>query len=353
VCLKISGARVDRQTGELVPFESAVQCTRFGFAFSDHISTRDRLFLLDVPELSQPVPFPQLALVGASRASNATTRANILLLYVDELWNAEIASTLEGGLNACSRYDAGLSVLVLFREGMLERSGGRAMSEIAALGRKLGIAMAVNEDVHGGWSRAFGFRSGSVQSAWAIVSPDGAALWTHHGQIPIERLATALDRHLRTVADAAPLASAVKTEVGSVVDSRIFDRGVSVEPEVAHCPPPPFGTRGAGSTVVTFVQAKSLASAAELRGLVARHEHLHEESRPNLFAIVDRAGPRDADALKAAVQANLDVMPDATGVIADRFGIEVWPTTITIDRNGRVSEVTVGSSVPSHYPATS
>ena len=35
-------------------------------------------------------------------------------------------------------------------------------------------------------------------------------------------------------------------------------------------------------------------------------------------------------------------IPDPKGRITDRFGVDTWPTTITVDRRGVVTEVQVG-----------
>ena len=43
-------------------------------------------------------------------------------------------------------------------------------------------------------------------------------------------------------------------------------------------------------------------------------------------------------------EVGLDVLtiPDPRGRITDRFGVDVWPTTITLDRRGVVTDVEVG-----------
>ncbi len=114
-----------------------------------------RLFLRDMPELSQDVPFPQLKdlPLAARRRRSGAGAANTLLIYVDEAWTGETAELLRGGLEACRRYDAGLGVLVLFREGVLDAEGPRVIPEIEKFTRQLGIPAHVNEDVNGGWSR--------------------------------------------------------------------------------------------------------------------------------------------------------------------------------------------------------
>ena len=74
-----------RRTGALVPVEVKRRCTRFGFKVADTITEGARLYLWDdlgfqdTPELSQDVPFPQLAAVSGSR--DTASIANTLLLF--------------------------------------------------------------------------------------------------------------------------------------------------------------------------------------------------------------------------------------------------------------------------------
>jgi hypothetical protein len=88
VCLRIIGAQVDPVTGQLVTVISTKRCTRFGFELPAVVTKGDRLFLRDMPELSQEVPFPQLSdlpLVAPRRGEASI--ANTLLVCVDEAWD--------------------------------------------------------------------------------------------------------------------------------------------------------------------------------------------------------------------------------------------------------------------------
>lgn len=343
VCLRISGVRVDPVSGALVRVESAVQCTRFGFNIGG-ILNGGRVFLRDMPELSKRVPFPQLALIGTKPASAAARAANRLVVYVDQAWDRETAAALEGGLNGCRRFDAGLSLLLLFREGVLEGGGARLIDEVEAFARTLGIAAVVNEDVDGGWSRALGLRTGTGEPGWALINPEGNTMWTQQGRIEAASLARVLDSSLIRCPDPTPTAFGLRVDVGQQVISTTFNPGWFSENE-AHCPPLPLGSRsGVGGAVVAFVHGRSAASIAELRRIASENARRQDQSAALVVAVVDGADAGEVEALKAEIGVDFVALSDAAGTITQRFGVEVWPTTMTLDDSGAVSAINAGVS---------
>jgi hypothetical protein len=319
-----------------VPVQSARVCTRYGINISDTVKKDKRLLLRDMPELSQEVVFPELALVSLGAAPNAAGRANTLLLYVDEAWDRETASTLKHGLEQCGRYSAGLHLLVLFREGVLAARGPGLMRQVEDFARKLGIAVLVNEDVHSGWSRALELRAG--EPSWRLLNPDGAVTWTHEGHLAPERLTAALDNNLVECPDPAPVAFRSSAEFDKPIKAIGVDPGF-FEQE-SHCPPIPLSRLGVG-TVVTFVQKGSASSEAHLRKLSDRYGQQDEE-RTRVLVVVDGVDAREAEALKNELGLDFVAIPDPTGRITDQFGVRIWPTTMTLDPAGTISEIETG-----------
>jgi hypothetical protein len=58
--------------------------------------------------------------------------------------------------------------------------------------------------------------------------------------------------------------------------------------------------------------------------------------------VVVYGGSAEADPLNQALGSDVIVVSDPTGVVADRFNIMTWPTTVTIEPGGMVSAVDVG-----------
>jgi hypothetical protein len=346
VCLKVTGAQVDPVTGQWITVISSRHCTRFGFTAAEPFTEVGRLLLRDMPELSQDVPFPQLKdlPVVAARRGAGGAKPNTLLLYVDRAWERETASTLAEGLRACGRYDAGLVVLVLFREGILQAAGPGLVMDIEREMRELGIPGHVNEDVHGNWARTLELRAGTGEPGWAIITPDGTTPWKQRGRIMPKELTWALDKLLRRCPDARPLAYHPGIEQGQVVPATALHPGI-LELAELQCPPPPLFERlglKQKRTVVTFVQKDSSASALHLRRLAGQYGQEEGEQSSKIVVVIDGAHAREAESLKNELGLDCEVLADPSGKITDRFRVGVWPTTIKLDGHGIVSEVQIG-----------
>ena len=93
---------------------------------------------------------------------------------------------------------------------------------------------------------------------------------------------------------------------------------------------------------MTFVQKRSGATAMHLRRLAAQYGQQEDERAPAVVVVVDGADARESETLKNELGLDFTAIADPEGKITDRFGIDVWPTTITLDPSGIVSEVEVG-----------
>ena len=341
ICLRIVGVHVDPATGNLAPVQSTIRCTRYGINVPAPATAAGRLFLRDFAASSVSGRVSDLPLVSARPVPAEGAGVNTLVLMAGERLDSATATVLERGLERCARFNAGLSLLVLFREGVLDANHSETAAAVEAVGQKLGISAYANEDVHGGWSQALGRHAGT---AWAIVSPDGLPVWTHHGPLDAAVLTSALNTHLRRAPAAAPKAYGMSRLVGGRISANALFRDLSSLIE-SHCPPPPLGVRGPGDSMVTFVQMGSPASVAELKRLAAQPAD-RDGVAPTIIAVVDAARPEDLAALKAEVGREFIAIGDAAGTVSDRFGIEVWPTTLSVDGTGIIRDMAPGGLSP-------
>ena len=302
---------------------------------------KHRLLWREMPERSKDVPFPELALIRAGSA-HAGRAANTLLIYADEIWSAETARVLTQALEGCGRYDAGLGLLVLFKDGRLGAPYQHLQEQVQEFARYIGISAFVNEDVGGAWSKAFKVRSGAGAPAWRLIAPDGVVTWSHDGQMSQDVLINALDVHLRRSPDPTPSAIRPRLEVGQLVTGGALSPGFLDEVE-SHCPPIPLRRRGVTNSVVVFVQSGSVSSTAQLRNLSGRYGQQDKQGAV-LVVVVDGADARETEALMNKSGVDVVVISDPTGAITDRFGVGIWPTTMTIDHVGRISAIEMGIS---------
>ncbi len=342
ICLNLKGVRVDPYTGDYVPVDSGWHCSRFGFGVPLHPNGDVRRLLLREYEDSRPrSPGPprEVGLVEVGGAAADGEGANTLVAYVGDRWDPETAAALRDGLSACRRDDAGLAVLVLFREGLLEGLGSEGWDEFRELAKGLEAPLLVNEDVHGGWSASLRLPSERGEPAWRLISPRGGVTWMHDGRASADEVTAALDGYL--FPSGAPSAEHQRPglDLGSRVSpGALYSHFPGVE-EFA-CPPPPVG-RGIGSLVVTFAQSDSEASRAQVEQLRREQAESGEEDEGAFLAVVID-GPGEAAAIEAEQGDGYATIPDPVGVIARRFEVRHWPTTVRVDERGIVTAVEVG-----------
>jgi glutamate dehydrogenase/leucine dehydrogenase len=64
-----------------------------------------------------------------------------------------------------------------------------------------------------------------------------------------------------------------------------------------------------------------------------------------VIAVIDGADAREATALQSELGHEVVAIADASGTVTDRFGIAVWPTTVTLKRDGTISAIAPGGTV--------
>jgi len=282
--------------------------------------------------------------------------ANTLVIRVAGQWNKEVATSLREGLANSTRRDAGMVVLVLFDEGKLMKKGSGMLSELDQLSAEIEAPLVVNEDVRGSWSQALGMetRDGAASDLqWRLISPTGGVTWARSGSIDGRDLASVLDDYLfrSPVPAAGQLTRGVTLGMrlsGSAFASDVIGRlgGVDIDVE-ATCPPPPFGRLGV-NTSATFVSVKSASSAAAIRKLTAKSG----SAGAAMFTavVVDGATSQQVEAMRGTLPDDVMAIPDPDGVISRRFGVRVWPSTVSINESGLITAFESGADSSSDRP---
>ena len=142
---------------------SARRCTRFGFNICGLVIREgERLFLRDMPELSQDVPFPQLkdrALVAMRQG--ATGAANTLLLYVGErVGSTRPPTRSESGCGTAGDMTPVWQYSCCSGKAYWTARPALNPRPCSGIVRRIQGMAFVNEDVHGGWSRTLELRGG-------------------------------------------------------------------------------------------------------------------------------------------------------------------------------------------------
>jgi hypothetical protein len=334
--------QVDVVTGEFVDVSSEQRCTRFGMHIAITPDSRGRLVLRE-PELSQRVPFPELALHEVTTSGEAG--ANTLFVLVRERWNPEIEQAIRAGLANCGRSDAGLALVVLWRDGSFPRADRDQLAAIEGLGRESGVPLLLNEDVGGEWTRALGLPD-DANIAWALVGPSGSVTWRHSGHVDAGVLTETLDARLQQSAPPRALPVRSGLSVGDRLGAAMLTPSFieAIESLQRPCPPIPIARARVGATTtLAFVRKDSAASEAQLRSLFAESGQ-QEEPRTEIIAIVDRASAKEIEELQNRLGVDVVALADLGGEITNRFRVSTWPTTVELSPEGVVLSVQTGLS---------
>jgi peroxiredoxin len=258
---------------------------------------------------------------------------NTLVHYLGDAAAAASLPALAAGLRAADRPDAGLVVAVVLREGLLRQHSPELRAALSAFAARVDTWPMVTEDVQGGWGTDLGVPPGHRGSAILLIDPSGARAWQSEGAVDAEALTAALREHLRPCAAPRPAPVQLPFRTGQPAPAVYLELAVDRWVELR-------ALRGR-PVILTFVQAWARPCIAQLRRL----ERLQSRDNPEpatAIAIVDGATSADARALARAHGLSFTVSADPEGEIARRFGIIVWPTTVTIDAGGRIADVEIG-----------
>ncbi|HEU0303798.1 MAG TPA: TlpA disulfide reductase family protein [Gaiellaceae bacterium] len=187
--------------------------------------------------------------------------------------------------------------------------------------------------MEGSWSSTYDIRARSRTSASRLVDPEGRLVWGHDGVLDQRTLAGVLQEHLQTAPPAGVELVTAGVRAGEVAPHFHFD-GVSGG-RLA------LGWLHGRLVVLVFAEAEAAPSLRALKNL-RRLERSAE--RHGLFPLAVLDGTRrKAATVRRDLRLGFPVVPDADGVISRRYGIRCWPTTVVIDRDGQVANVSLGA----------
>jgi peroxiredoxin len=188
------------------------------------------------------------------------------------------------------------------------------------------VFVATAADTNSRWSSLLGVKD---RPATMLVGPARDVRWEQQGQLSADDLATALDEHLVTGGRLEwwPLKLALPVGVSAP----------DVELSVAGRPLRLHKLRGTRVTLC-FWTAASASSIEELRRLSAR------SADDGLLVAVNDGD--DAETVQHASKEGFDMplFADPQRRLSSAFGVNCWPTTVTIDEDGVIAGVCFGRS---------
>jgi peroxiredoxin len=331
ICLRIEGTQTFL-SGQEISVAAGTTC---------HLP--EPVFEMDVPSWWQPVALPiwrpglkDTSVLRDAIAAHVSVQVdapgkeplsrNVLVYFAN--WDSDKPL---GSLNAALpkvRNSSALMVIVVLPAGAFDASRRNVESKIGSSGEHQALVQ-FTEDDEGGWTSMFAVKK--RPSAY-LINARREFVWKHEGDQDPAELAAALNQHL--VATSAP-------------------RFRPLRLAISHGDPAPdafFETHGRDrfalhrfrgrEVLLNFWQSWSAPCLAEL----GRLQRLQAAGKGTPFIVAFHGGNNsDAlDEIRKRLGLSFALVQDSRQQIARRYGVRCWPTTITVDADGRAEHIQFG-----------
>ena len=335
VCLRLEGSRI-LADGSAQPIAGGTIC---------HVPEPE--VLMDVPSWWEPVHVPvwlpglaDSAIAKDAIAAHVTVQRdtpatkgdltrNSLVYFAD--WRApDPLAAIAGALGRLQRKSVALAVTVVVPPGAFGVSRKEIDGKLASITAKFPFPVHVTEDDEGGWTKTFAVSK--VPSTF-LINARRQFVWSDNGHADAAALAAALDRYLTPapIPHARPLRLAVAP--GDRAPDALFQTGRDEQVAIHRM-------RGR-RMLLNFWQNWSAPCLQELRRL----QTLQAAGARDAPVIVAFHGGRDAksvEEIRKQLGITFAFVQDSEQQIARAYGVRCWPTTVSIDADGRIEHVQCG-----------
>jgi hypothetical protein len=331
VCLHIEGTQVDPS--------GASQSIAGGVC---HMGTPELNWRM--PPWSMPMPLPVWHGATAAAAVLSETMAghvNVLagskagaagpnsLVHFADAGMATPLTTL-GRLLARVGRPVPMVLVVVLPRGSFDATRREVEARLGSLGAPFRGRLLLTEDYTGSWGRTFGFTGGS---ATYLMDGAGGFVWQQEGRFDEQSLAHAIDERLTSVRMPRITSVGLSVGLGTRLNRTLLTDDLGERLLLRKL-------RGR-EVKVNFWTSWSTASIREL-GRLQRLQETGGDRAPIIIAVnVGEPAEVIAD-VRRTHGLTFSLVPDSKGLIARQFGVQCWPTTISIDPNGIVEHIQLG-----------
>ncbi len=228
--------------------------------------------------------------------------------------------------------DTHVAMYLVMPAGSFGESRSAVERGLGSPGRGFTASLEITEDYGGAWSRAFGVETAP---ATFLMNAHGEFVWDKAGALDTDALARALKEH--AITGPPPTSSPLRLTV--TPGRRALD--FLIEP-IGDQPIALRRLRGR-SVLLSFWKGFSAPCLAQLRQLQALHDRADEDA-PVILAVGDGEDPEQVTRFAREHELTLRLVPDPDRSISGRYGVNCWPTTVTIGAAGLVQRVEFGLS---------
>jgi peroxiredoxin len=248
---------------------------------------------------------------------------NVLAHFADDASSANLAFLLDA-VKESGRKDASTAVLGLLTHDQLSKTRHTP-----------GIIYGDRQG--GGWEHAFGIK-GARHPLTLIVTPDGKVVWKQEGAIDSKTLGAALKNNLAKGGFANRGFLSLTLRNGHIAPNFVF--------ELADGAALTLGKLKGRSVLLAFWRSTLKPSYEAVRDL---QESLGKAAAngkgPIVLAINDGESVEIAKKSAATHKITATLVTDPQRQISSAYGVNVWPTVVSIDASGAVSGIRYGRSV--------
>ncbi len=333
ICLRIHGIQVD-QHGFAIEIAGGTAC-----------AVSSPVVAWDMPSWSDPMPAPvwlptvpldavlEEQTVGhtnvLAHARPGEAAANSIVHFADPKMDRPLEKF---GKVLARRLNIPVVLIVVLPSKTFAGRRREVEAKLGSLGEKFNGHLILTEDYTGSWARTFDAKK--MPSTY-LMNTKGEFVWKQEGKFDADAIAAALEKYFTVPRAIRFRRLSLTTRPGERAPnaSLIDDTGLRLSLRKL---------RGHGSILLNFFQSWSIPSIQELQRL----QGLQDQGGENAPVIVAVSGDAKADVLaevRRKYKLGLALVPDPNGSIARSFGVHCWPTTLSIDPDGRVNGIQTGT----------
>jgi len=338
ICLKIEGTRTSPD-GVEEPVETGETCKPW---WSEPILTApygsldvlDPIWNPPVVDQGQPLDFivddaiaGHVSVMGQSPPAGGLT-TNTLIHFAGRNMERPL-ETLSHALSQMRQPHMSLVLFLVLPMGAFATRRSEFQAQLGSLDERFTRNLHITEDYSGGWTKAFAAPEGPSTH---LINARGELVWKREGKLNPDRVAAALDEHLLPALASRSVLMRLAAQPGEQAPDAFFrdDQGGCVTLRRLRGQP----------IVLNFWKSWSRPCIRELRRLQTLQEQ-QRGSAPAIMAVnsEDHAALSD---VRCQNDLTFRLVSDRNQSIAELYGVQCWPTTVSINQEGIIDRIQFG-----------
>jgi peroxiredoxin len=296
------------------------------------------------PNVEQPLDFSlddaiagHVSVVGQSRAPGGLS-TNTLIHFAGINFERPL-QTLSQALSQMRRPHISLVLRLILPTGTFATRLSELQARLGSLDERFSRNLHITEDYEGGWTQAF---AATDRPSTHLINARGEFVWKQEGRLEAGRLAAALDEHLVPAPAPRSVLLRLTVQPGERAPDAVFqdDQGGRVTMRRLRGQP----------VLLTFWKSWSVPCIRELGRLQTLQDQGVQgvqgvQGTGHAPLIIAVNGGEDRAVLAEVRRQNkmtFPLIPDPDRSIGALYGVQCWPTTVSINQEGVIDRIHFG-----------